>query len=117
MANHENVIYERVEDKIYRLTLNRPEKDYALSQRSIRARTSPSPTTGSACAVRASGGSRRCRRSLLMLHKAAVNRYLDIIGIRAAEQAKMVTGRSLPRCRNAPCGQASRAVADSVQKF
>ena len=32
-------------------------------------------------------GSRWCQAELLMLHKAAVNRYLDIIGIRAAEQS------------------------------
>ena len=33
MANYETVIYEKVEDKIYRLTLNRPEKLNALSQK------------------------------------------------------------------------------------
>jgi len=31
MANYETVIYEKVEDKIFRLTLNRPEKLNALS--------------------------------------------------------------------------------------
>ena len=30
MANYETVIYEKVEDKIYRLTLHRPEKLNAL---------------------------------------------------------------------------------------
>jgi len=33
MANYETVIYEKVEDKIFRLTLNRPEKLNALSQK------------------------------------------------------------------------------------
>lgn len=33
MANYETVIYEQVEDKIFRLTLNRPEKLNALSQK------------------------------------------------------------------------------------
>ena len=33
MANYETIIYEKVEDKIFRLTLNRPEKLNALSQK------------------------------------------------------------------------------------
>jgi enoyl-CoA hydratase/carnithine racemase len=33
MANYETVIYEKIEDKIFRLTLNRPEKLNALSQK------------------------------------------------------------------------------------
>ena len=33
MANYETVVYERVEEKIFRLTLNRPEKLNALSQK------------------------------------------------------------------------------------
>ena len=33
MANYETIIYEQVEDKIFRLTLNRPEKLNALSQK------------------------------------------------------------------------------------
>jgi enoyl-CoA hydratase/carnithine racemase len=33
MAGYETIIYERVEDKIFRLTLNRPEKLNAMSQR------------------------------------------------------------------------------------
>src|SRR5208283_804031 len=33
MANYETVIYEKVEEKIVRLTLNRPEKLNALSQK------------------------------------------------------------------------------------
>jgi len=33
MANYETVIYENVEDRIWRLTLNRPEKLNALSQK------------------------------------------------------------------------------------
>jgi len=36
MANYETVIYEQVEDKIYRLTLNRPEKLNALSQKLLK---------------------------------------------------------------------------------
>jgi len=36
MANYETVIYEKVEDKIYRLTLNRPEKLNALSQKLLK---------------------------------------------------------------------------------
>ena len=39
MANYETVIYEKVEDKIYRLTLNRPEKLNALSQKLLRNST------------------------------------------------------------------------------
>ena len=33
MANYETITYEKVEDKIFRLTLNRPEKLNALSQK------------------------------------------------------------------------------------
>jgi enoyl-CoA hydratase len=33
MASYETVIYEKVEDKIFRLTLNRPEKLNALSRK------------------------------------------------------------------------------------
>ena len=33
MANYETITYEKVEDKIVRLTLNRPEKLNALSQK------------------------------------------------------------------------------------
>jgi len=33
MANYETVVYEKVEDKIFRLTLNRPEKLNAMSQK------------------------------------------------------------------------------------
>src|SRR3984893_4717145 len=36
MANYETVIYEKVEDKIFRLTLNRPEKLNAMSQKLLR---------------------------------------------------------------------------------
>src|SRR5713226_10244399 len=36
MANYETVIYEQVEEKIYRLTLNRPEKLNALSQKLLK---------------------------------------------------------------------------------
>src|SRR5271154_1775579 len=36
MANYETVIYEKAEDKIYRLTLNRPEKLNALSQKLLK---------------------------------------------------------------------------------
>ena len=36
MPNYETVIYEKVEDKIYRLTLNRPEKLNALSQKLLK---------------------------------------------------------------------------------
>ena len=36
MANYETVIYEKVEDKIFRLTLNRPEKLNALSQKLLK---------------------------------------------------------------------------------
>src|ERR1700730_1037055 len=36
MANYETVIYEKVEDKIFRLTLNRPEKLNAMSQKMLR---------------------------------------------------------------------------------
>jgi enoyl-CoA hydratase len=36
MASYETVIYEEIEDKIWRLTLNRPEKLNALSQKLLR---------------------------------------------------------------------------------
>ncbi|MGA2409251.1 MAG: enoyl-CoA hydratase-related protein [Candidatus Binataceae bacterium] len=36
MANFETIIYEKVEDKIWRLTLNRPEKLNAMSQKLLR---------------------------------------------------------------------------------
>src|SRR5271170_5385822 len=36
MANYETVIYEKVEDKIFRLTLNRPEKLNAMSQKLLK---------------------------------------------------------------------------------
>src|ERR1035437_3015853 len=36
MANYETVIYEKAEDRIYRLTLNRPEKLNALSQKLLK---------------------------------------------------------------------------------
>ena len=36
MANYETVIYEKIEDKICRLTLNRPEKLNALSQKLLK---------------------------------------------------------------------------------
>src|SRR5260370_18393775 len=36
MGNYETVIYEKAEDKIYRLTLNRPEKLNALSQKLLK---------------------------------------------------------------------------------
>ncbi len=36
MTNYETVIYEKVEDKIFRLTLNRPEKLNAMSQKMLR---------------------------------------------------------------------------------
>src|ERR1039458_9325509 len=36
MAYYETVIYEKAEDKIYRLTLNRPEKLNALSQKLLK---------------------------------------------------------------------------------
>src|SRR5258708_34128304 len=36
MANYETVIYEKVEDQIFRLPLNRPEKLNALSQKLLK---------------------------------------------------------------------------------
>jgi len=189
MANYETVIYEKVEDKIFRLTLNRPEKLNALSQKLLaeldqvmdeystdpeasvliirgagrafsagydlqgtqhpgstftvtndrlglhrtierwqRLWTLPKPTIAQVHGFCLAGGTEfigHCdivfasedaqfghpagralgilptlsmwpayaRRvalvpaELLMLHKAAVNRYLDILGIRAAEQS------------------------------
>ncbi len=36
MANYETLIYEKVEDKIFRVTLNRPEKLNALSQKLLK---------------------------------------------------------------------------------
>src|SRR5215471_3628009 len=36
MANYETIVYEQAEDKIFRLTLNRPEKLNAMSQKLLR---------------------------------------------------------------------------------
>ena len=36
MATYETLIYEKVEDKIFRLTLNRPEKLNAMSQKLLK---------------------------------------------------------------------------------
>ena len=36
MANYETVVYEKIEDKIFRLTLNRPEKLNAMSQKLLK---------------------------------------------------------------------------------
>lgn len=36
MANYETVVYEKVEDRIFRLTLNRPEKLNAMSQKLLK---------------------------------------------------------------------------------
>ncbi|HKV54852.1 MAG TPA: enoyl-CoA hydratase/isomerase family protein, partial [Candidatus Binataceae bacterium] len=36
MSNYETIVYEKLEDKIFRLTLNRPEKLNAMSQKLLR---------------------------------------------------------------------------------
>jgi enoyl-CoA hydratase/carnithine racemase len=173
MAAYETLIYEKIEDKIVRLTLNRPEKLNALSQKLLheldlvmdeymadpdasviiirgagrafsagydlqgtqqpgsgftvtsdrlglhrtierwqRLWTLPKPTIAQVHGYCLAGGTEfvgHCDivfasedalfghpagralgilpAELLMLHKAAVNRYLDILGIRAAEQS------------------------------